>query len=103
MTSTSAARARLALGPVTNGVILPDFAFVAALVPLPAVGITELGPAFLGILVALPLGKLVGVTAGATIMGAIAARGPADERPFRSAMSSRSRASAVSVLPSAGC
>lgn len=60
-----AGQARHALEPWSNGVILPLFAFVSALVLLPAVGVSALSPVFWGILVALPLGKLVGISAGA--------------------------------------
>lgn len=54
-------RARHTLEPWINAVILPVFAFSAALVVIPQVGIAELSPAFWGILVALPVGKLVGI------------------------------------------
>ncbi|WP_431277701.1 Na+/H+ antiporter NhaA [Leifsonia poae] len=53
-----------ALEPWSNGVILPLFAFSAALVVIPAVAPSELSPAFWGILVALPVGKLIGITLG---------------------------------------
>jgi Na+:H+ antiporter, NhaA family len=53
-------RARHALEPWVNGVILPVFAFSAALVAIPAVG-DGLSPVFWGILIALPVGKLVGI------------------------------------------
>jgi NhaA family Na+:H+ antiporter len=43
------------------------FALVAALVPIPTANITELSPAFWAVIVALPLGKLVGITAGALL------------------------------------
>jgi NhaA family Na+:H+ antiporter len=65
MASRSGGRSRHAIEPYTNGVILPVFAFVAALVVIPSVGPTELSPAFWGIIVALPVGKLIGITAGA--------------------------------------
>lgn len=77
MHDRSAAKTRHALEPVSNGVILPLFAFVAALVTLPAVGIGHLSPAFWAIVVALPVGKLVGITAGA-----LASR-PLSPRPAR--------------------
>ena len=53
-----------ALEPWSNGLILPLFAFSAALVVIPSVSPAELSPAFWGILVALPAGKLVGITLG---------------------------------------
>jgi NhaA family Na+:H+ antiporter len=67
---------RHALEPLSNGVILPIFAFVAALVVLPTTGIENLSPAFWAIIVALPVGKLIGITAGATIATAIGGRKP---------------------------
>ncbi|HEY8589486.1 MAG TPA: Na+/H+ antiporter NhaA [Naasia sp.] len=68
MSPKPAHRAHHAIEPWSNGVILPVFAFSAALVAIPAVGIAELSPAFWGILVGLPVGKLVGIT----LFGAIA-------------------------------
>ena len=56
------ASAAHALQPWSNAVVLPLFAFSAALVAIPSVGIAELSPAFWGILVALPVGKLLGIT-----------------------------------------
>lgn len=53
-----------ALEPWSNGLILPLFAFSAALVVIPAVSPAELSPAFWGILLALPVGKLIGITLG---------------------------------------
>jgi NhaA family Na+:H+ antiporter len=53
-----------ALEPWSNGLVLPLFAFSAALVVIPAVSPAELSPAFWGIVVALPVGKLVGITLG---------------------------------------
>ncbi|HEY8914537.1 Na+/H+ antiporter NhaA [Lacisediminihabitans sp.] len=75
MAGKSAGKARHALEPVSNGFILPVFAFAAALVALPAVGITELSPVFWAIVVALPVGKLIGITGGAVIASALAGRG----------------------------
>lgn len=56
-------RAAHALEPWVNGVVLPLFAFSAALVVIPAVSPSALSPAFWGVLVALPAGKLVGIVA----------------------------------------
>lgn len=76
------ARAHAArIEPWSNVVILPVFAFAAALVPLPSVGIAQLSPAFWGVAIALPVGKLVGITAGALIARALAGRGR-PELPF---------------------
>ncbi|WP_223691131.1 Na+/H+ antiporter NhaA [Leifsonia poae] len=52
------------LEPWSNGLILPLFAFSAALVVIPQVSPAQLQPAFWGILVALPVGKIVGITLG---------------------------------------
>ncbi|OJX65683.1 MAG: hypothetical protein BGO95_04375 [Micrococcales bacterium 73-13] len=54
---------RRALEPTVNGVVLPLFAFAACLVAIPEVD--RLAPAFWGIAVALPVGKLIGI-AGTT-------------------------------------
>ncbi|TDN92387.1 Na+/H+ antiporter NhaA [Microbacterium sp. BK668] len=58
---------RHAMEPWINGVILPIFAFTAALVPIPAAA-SGLSPVFWAILVALPVGKLLGI-AGAGWLG----------------------------------
>ena len=62
MAQQPALRARHALEPWVNGVVLPLFAFSAALVAIPAVSLGELSPAFWGVLMALPVGKVVGIT-----------------------------------------
>ncbi|NEN07188.1 Na+/H+ antiporter NhaA [Diaminobutyricibacter tongyongensis] len=64
MSRQPAGRVTHHLEPWSNGVILPLFAFSAALVPIPQVAPSQLAPAFWGILVALPLGKLIGITLG---------------------------------------
>ncbi len=74
MASRSAGTTRHALEPWSNGIILPLFAFVAALVTLPAVGLSELSPVFWAIIVALPVGKLIGITGGAMIANRLAGR-----------------------------
>ena len=66
-------RAAHALEPWSNGVILPLFAFTAAMVVVPRVSPSQLDPAFWGILVGLPVGKLVGITL-AGMLGGLAAR-----------------------------
>jgi len=53
-----------ALEPWSNGLVLPLFAFSAALVAIPQVAPSQLAPPFWAILVALPVGKLVGITLG---------------------------------------
>ncbi|TFC05930.1 Na+/H+ antiporter NhaA [Cryobacterium adonitolivorans] len=72
-------RTRHVLEPYSNAVILPLFAFSAALVAIPQVGLAELSPAFWGILVALPVGKLIGITlAGA--LGSLISRRPSGSK-----------------------
>jgi len=56
-----AEKTRSGLEPTVNGVILPVFAFVAAFVVIPQVSPSELSPAFWGILIALPVGKIIGI------------------------------------------
>jgi len=62
MFQTPALRTRHAIEPWVNGVVLPLFALSAALVVIPSVAPAELSPAFWGVLVALPVGKLVGIS-----------------------------------------
>lgn len=62
MAPVPAERVRHALEPTVNGLILPVFAFVAAFVVIPAVSPSQLSPAFWAILVALPVGKIIGIT-----------------------------------------
>lgn len=61
MSQQPALRTRHALEPWVNGLVLPVFAFSAALVVIPAVSPSELQPAFWGIAVALPVGKILGI------------------------------------------
>ncbi|PKI92178.1 sodium:proton antiporter [Actinomycetales bacterium SN12] len=61
MSPAPAEKTRHALEPTVNGAILPVFAFVAAFVVIPQVSPTELSPAFWGILIALPVGKIIGI------------------------------------------
>lgn len=67
---------RHALEPYSNGIVLPLFAFSAALVAIPQVGIGQLAPPFWGILVALPVGKLVGITLGGWLGSFVAGKHP---------------------------
>ncbi len=71
--------ARHRLEPLVNAIVLPLFAFVAASVAIPQVPLGELSPVFLAIAVALPVGKLVGITA-AGWLGQVALRTPREER-----------------------
>lgn len=78
MAQSPAMPTRWALEPWVNGAILPIFAFAAAFVVIPAVSLSQLSPAFFGIAVALPVGKLVGIT----VFGWIAMRvGPRSGSP----------------------
>lgn len=58
---------RHALEPWVNGLVLPLFAFSAALVTIPRVAAAELSPALWGVLIALPVGKIIGITAAGWI------------------------------------
>lgn len=78
-----AQQAAHALQPVTNAVILPLFAFASALVLIPAVSPTELSPAFWGIAVGLPVGKIIGIMIAGSIVALIAKRGEATETLIR--------------------
>lgn len=64
-------RARSVLEPFSNGVALPLFAFFAALVAIPQVPVTELAPPFWAILIALPVGKVIGIALGGWLSGFI--------------------------------
>ena len=70
MPQQPALRSRHALEPWVNGIVLPLFALAASLVVIPRVSPTELSPAFWGVVVALPVGKLIGIT----VAGAISMR-----------------------------
>lgn len=68
---------RHALEPWVNALVLPLFALMAALVVIPQVSAGELSPAFWGVLVALPVGKIIGI-AGAGFIAQRALRVPAE-------------------------
>jgi len=70
LSSRSGVGIRHALEPYSNAIILPIFAFVATLVTIPDLTTTPLGPVFWGIIIALPVGKLIGITAGALLASA---------------------------------
>ena len=78
MPQQPALRTRHAVEPWVNGIVLPVFALAASLVVIPQVSPTELSPAFWGVVVALPLGKLVGIT----VAGAISMRFGGVKLPF---------------------
>jgi Na+:H+ antiporter, NhaA family len=67
----SGEKARYAIEPYSNAIVLPIFAIVATLVVIPDVTVTPLGPVFWAIVVALPIGKLIGITGGALIASAL--------------------------------
>jgi NhaA family Na+:H+ antiporter len=77
MAQQPALRTRHALEPWVNGIVLPLFAFSAALVPIPAVSPSQLAPAFWGVLIALPVGKVIGITLFGWISLRIGNRGTA--------------------------
>ncbi|MEV8272460.1 Na+/H+ antiporter NhaA [Microbacterium sp. NPDC077184] len=82
MAQQPALRARHALEPWVNGLILPLFAFSAALVVIPQVTPTQLSPAFWGVLLALPAGKIVGISVAGWLSLRIGTRGVAPHLSF---------------------
>ncbi|MBK4346746.1 Na+/H+ antiporter NhaA [Lacisediminihabitans changchengi] len=76
-------RVRHALEPITNGGILPLFAFSAALVAIPQVTIGELKAPFWGILIALPVGKLIGIGLGGWLSSFVGAKGNRPQLTFQ--------------------
>jgi NhaA family Na+:H+ antiporter len=74
MARVPAGRAHHILEPYSNAIVLPLFAFTAAMVAIPQVSIGELSPAFWGILIALPVGKLLGITVAGGLGSLIAKR-----------------------------
>ena len=71
--------AREKLEPFSNGIVLPLFAFTSASVAIPQVPLGELSPVFWAIVIALPVGKLFGITI-AGLIGQAALRVPKAER-----------------------
>ncbi|MFY9714854.1 MAG: Na+/H+ antiporter NhaA [Microbacterium sp.] len=82
MSPVPAERVRHALEPAVNGVILPLFAFAAAFVVIPALSPSELSPAFWGIAVALPVGKIIGISLFGWAAMRIRPKGSAPALPF---------------------
>jgi Na+:H+ antiporter, NhaA family len=74
-------KVRYVLEPWSNAIVLPLFAFVATLVVIPDVSSSPLGPVFWGIVVALPVGKVIGITGGALLARAISGRREANPIP----------------------
>lgn len=68
-------RAAHSLEPYSNAIILPLFAFSAAMVAIPQVRPSELDPAFWGIVVGLPVGKIIGIMFAGGLGALIAKRG----------------------------
>ncbi|WP_022904809.1 Na+/H+ antiporter NhaA [Curtobacterium sp. B8] len=56
--------------PFSNGLVLPLFAFASAAVVVPDVGLGELSPTFWAVVLALPVGKVIGIT----LFGSVATR-----------------------------
>ncbi|MFC0678080.1 Na+/H+ antiporter NhaA [Lysobacter korlensis] len=86
MAGSRATPTRHALEPWSNGLILPVFAFFAALVVFPAVSVGQLSPVFWAIVVSLPVGKLLGITGGMVLAGRLAARASRQPVPFGDAL-----------------
>jgi NhaA family Na+:H+ antiporter len=78
MAHKPAMRTRHALEPASNGFVLPVFAFFAALVAIPQVPLSQLSPPFWGILVALPVGKMIGIALGGWLGSFV---GPREQKP----------------------
>lgn len=53
--------------PWSNAIVLPVFAFASAAVVIPSVGIGELSPTFWAVVLALPVGKVIGITLFGTV------------------------------------
>ncbi len=87
MSPVPAGRARHALEPTVNGAILPLFAFVAAFVVIPSLSPSELSPAFWGIAVALPVGKIVGISLFGWVAMRIRPKGSEPALPFADLLS----------------
>ena len=82
MAQGPAMRTRHAMEPWINGVVLPIFAFSAALVVIPQVSPADLSPALWGILIALPVGKVVGIAGAGWLSLRIGNRGAAPHLAF---------------------
>lgn len=82
MAPAPAERTRHTLEPLVNGAILPVFALVAAFVVIPALSPAELSPAFWAIVVALPVGKIIGITLFGWVGMSFRPKGSAPALPF---------------------
>jgi NhaA family Na+:H+ antiporter len=70
--------------PWSNGIVLPVFAFVSAAVVIPSVGIGALSPTFWAVVLALPVGKVIGITVFGTIAGRLFAHRSSSRLSFSS-------------------
>ncbi len=75
MAPAQAQKAAHALMPWSNALILPLFAFVSALVVFPQVRLYQLDIAFWAIVIALPVGKLIGISVAGSIVARFAPKG----------------------------
>lgn len=75
MSQQPALRTRHLLEPWVNAVVLPLFALSAAMVMIPQVSLGELSPAFWGVLIGLPVGKIIGISLFGWLSLRIAHRG----------------------------
>ena len=75
-------RVRHLIEPWSNVIVLPLFAFVATLVVIPDLSTAPLGAVFWAILVALPVGKLIGITGGALLARTLSGRQEANPIPI---------------------
>ncbi|WP_298741856.1 Na+/H+ antiporter NhaA [uncultured Microbacterium sp.] len=82
MAQQPALRVRHEIEPWVNAIVLPLFALVAALVVIPQVSAGELSPAFWGVLLALPVGKLIGIAGAGWIAQRVLRVPAAQALPF---------------------
>lgn len=75
MAHKPAVKLRHRLEPISNGIILPVFAFSAALVAIPAISFSELPSPFWAILIALPVGKVIGISLGGWLSTLLSPKG----------------------------
>jgi Na+:H+ antiporter, NhaA family len=78
-----------ALEPWSNALVLPLFAFSAALVAIPQVPLSKLAAPFWGILIALPVGKLIGITLGGWLGSFVGRAGQKSGTPEKTKISLR--------------
>ncbi len=71
LSSRVAEKVRYSIEPFSNAIVLPIFAVVATLVVIPDLAVTPLGPVFWAIVIALPVGKVIGITVGGIVASAL--------------------------------